>query len=322
MKRGCVLSAVLLLSAARAFCGADLENGFYPASRDEAARTVTTQARGKVRIGAKTELAISGAYIWSMGNWNQAFRLSFEIPRCAPPPQSPAERHLWYGALYYVLVVNGTAYKQSAAGSSVEGRARLWFNISGREKAQAVARYLSIEPRYRTHPGHQLTVKFAPMKREFERDEDVVVTMTMKNVGTKAVIFQQAGMNRAPRDNQYSFVARYRGEQVHDIGSSSHCFHCGGTSRLVTLKPGESFDKRVSLSKWFRFDKPGEYGIIGSYYMAFHESREDWMWTAWEDYATASFTVKVRETGEPELERVRGADSPAPPADAHEDGDG
>ena len=29
--------------------------------------------------------------------------------------------------------------------------------------------------------------------------------------------------------------------------------------------------------------------------MAFHESREDPMWTAWEDYATAGYTVRVRD---------------------------
>jgi len=67
------------------------------------------------------------------------------------------------------------------------------------------------------------------------------------------------------------------------------------------LSPGEVFEDKISLSKWFAFDKPGMYVIHGSYYLDFHDPDAEsllWWRTIWEDYASAEFTVRIKETNE------------------------
>ncbi len=289
MRHGCVLAAGLLLLASGAYCGASLENGFYPLYRGEARHKVTTQRGENLRVGARARPDAKNANIWSLDNCNEVFRLSVEMPG-----------HI--GSSYHVLVVDGTAYKQSSTASLGERSVRSCFRILGRKEAEQVANYLSIKPRYRRHPGHRLAVKFVPTEGELEVGKSTVVMMTIRNVGTEEVHFRKGGMSRAPRDNQYTFVARHMGKQIDDVGDS---IHFGGRSRSVTLKPGDSFADTADLAKWFRFSETGMYEMLGSYYMAFYESREDRRWIAWEDYATASFTLTVRESPKADLEPAR-----------------
>jgi hypothetical protein len=116
--------------------------------------------------------------------------------------------------------------------------------------------------------------------------------MRIRNVAENTVAFIKGGGNLAARDNQYAFSARLRGKQVNDIGTS---LDFGGLACRKTLKPGEVFEDKVDLRKWFAFDRLGTYEMLGSYYMEFNDpARDDWH-TVWEDYATAEFTVRVAE---------------------------
>jgi hypothetical protein len=89
-----------------------------------------------------------------------------------------------------------------------------------------------------------------------------MVTWRIVNVGTNVVSFMQGGRNRAARDNQYIFSARSGGKHVEDVGTS---FHFGGLAALRVLKPGDVFEDKVSLQKWFSFEKAGMYELHGSY---------------------------------------------------------
>jgi hypothetical protein len=82
---------------------------------------------------------------------------------------------------------------------------------------------------------------------------------------------------------------------VDDIGTS---YHFGGLASRQVLKPGKVFEDKISLSKWFAFDKAGVYEIHGSYYLDFNDpDAESWR-TIWEDYVSADFTVQIKETNE------------------------
>jgi hypothetical protein len=218
----------------------------------------------------------------AQGNWNRVFDLSIQVPY---------DKAL-LKKLDHVLVLDETAYKQNGSGSSQDAFCSLSFSIQGQEKAEEVAKHYSIQPRYRVHPGYQLAVGFFPEWGKFIQGEEIKVTLRIKNVGNGPVAFQKGGRNRAPRDNQYSFLGIYQGKTVPDKGSS---FHFGGLSYRAILKPGEVFEDEVDLTQWFAFEKTGPYQILGSYYMSFSDPADDFGRTIWEDYITAEFWIQVEK---------------------------
>ena len=192
------------------------------------------------------------------------------------------------------LFVDGTGYGSYGGGSDGKN-AMLSFPIDGRESADRVASLFNTKPILRRHPHHQLEISIKPTSEEFAVDQRVTVIFHIRNVGGSTISFRDGGRNRAARDNQYAFLCNLYGKQVEDIGSSGHT---GGLSQRRDLEPGESFEKEIDLNKWFAFNKPGIYQLLGSYYMAFFNPEEDMnvfrIFPIWEDYATAEFSIKVQ----------------------------
>src|SRR5262249_41623137 len=196
------------------------------------------------------------------------------------------------GPSSYILIVDGTAYRLVGSGASQKETSSLNFEVTGDDNAKQVAKYFGTSPPYRRHPGHGLQVSFIPVKQVFETGEEVIVTLRITNVGGNAVSFMQGGRNRAARDNQYIFSARYRGKQVEDIGTS---YHFGGMSVRRVLEPSEVFEAKVSLNKWFLFKEAGLYEIHGSYYLDFLDPEDDSWRIILEDYASADFVGTIKE---------------------------
>ena len=120
-----------------------------------------------------------------------------------------------------------------------------------------------------------------------------MVTLRITNVGINAVSFMKGGRNRGPRDNQYTFSATYRGKQVEDVGPG---YDFGGIAALRTLRPGDVFEDKVNLQKWFPFKEgAGLYEIHGSYYLGFQDPDDDSWRTIWDDYASGDFVVTIKE---------------------------
>jgi hypothetical protein len=73
--------------------------------------------------------------------------------------------------------------------------------------------------------------------------------------------------------------------------------HFGGLGAYVHLKPGQSVEIPVDLTKWFRFEKPGRIMLRGSYYMGFSDPSQAGYSFIWEDFACAEFSIQIKENG-------------------------
>src|SRR5215471_8425154 len=260
---------------------AQAENGIYERSQDSSGALVKAQDGQDVRLGKRATLQILKTELFSQNKENTQFSLSVTIPY--DPGLGPSS---------YILFLDGTGYRQGGAGSSQRDTSSASFYVMGDDNAKQIAKYFGTSVRYRRHPGYKLQVSFLPAKQEFDAGEEVIVTLRITNVGTKAIAFMQGGRNRAARDNQYIFSARYQGKQVEDIGTS---YHFGGMSVRRVLESSEVFEAKVSLNKWFLFKEAGLYEIHGSYYLDFLDPEDDSWRIIWEDYASADFVVTIKE---------------------------
>ena len=260
---------------------AQAENAIYERSRDASGVLVRAQSGREVQLGTRRTLQVMSVEMFSENDENSRFYVSVTFPYDPSVVQS-----------HYILFVDGTAYEQVGSGSSQNETSSLHFDVTGDSNAEQVAKYFGTSVRYRRHPDHHLRVSFMAAKEKFDTGEEVIVTLRITNLGPTAVSFMQGGRNRAARDNQYVFSARYLGKQVEDVGNSSHF---GGLAVRRVLKPGDVFEDKVSLKKWFSFREPGVYEIHGSYYLAFQDPEDSSWRTIWEDYASADFAVTIKE---------------------------
>lgn len=280
-----IITTLLVLACTNVFAADQPDNGFYLRAKGEPSPWIESHDGHKIFLGAKQSLQVEQSWLSSQNNENSRFYLSVTIPY---------DENI--GPSTYILMVAGKAYKQTGSGASHKKTSSLNFHISGVENAKQVSNHMKTPVVYRKHPRHNLRVSFTPAKQEFSVVEEVSATLRITNVGTNAVSFMKGGRNRAARDNQYVFSARYRGKQVDDIGTSHHF---GGMAVRRVLKPDEVFEDKISLSKWFAFNQAGMYEVHGSYYLDFNDPNEDSYKTIWEDYVSADFTVRIKEEKEP-----------------------
>jgi hypothetical protein len=256
----------------------EMRDGFYELSPDGNGALVKIYDH-PFRTGNKLKLRILKAKIRSENNANTKFTLIITIPSDQTLPSNVA---LFVGNTGY------PSYQRGFDGNTIG----LYFTINGEINAGQIANMFKIKPILRRHPHHGLEISFIPDQAEFTVGQGVSVIFHIRNVGGSTICFIDGGRNRAARDNQYAFVCRLHGRQVEDIGNSGHW---GGLAEPRKLRPGESFEKEIDLTKWFAFDKPGTYELIGTYYMEFMdpggEIPYDRIWT---DYATADFSIKIR----------------------------
>ena len=240
--------------------------------------TATVSDGRTVTLGRKLADDPGIATIISVSNDNSQFQLRLERP-------TP-------------FLVDHDSVALSVAGRTMRfnsyGTGGGTFTYSGTFKGDDTARifgaFLKTTPRLRTHPGQLFLVRFRPSKPRSSAGEAFVVALELKNVGSRTVSFLVGGRNRGARDNQFGFTAS---DGVHIIPDTGNPTHFGGLGYFQTLKPGEVFTKEVDLAKWFRFERPGTYQVVGSYYLAFRDPVEQGHFMIWEDYATAEFLVGV-----------------------------
>jgi len=289
MNRTAVVAFLVLI--APACFGQEVADGLYHGSKDANAPRVKTTDGRWVSLGQKCPLDTLVADVYAINNGNTRFGLTVRIP-FRPGIDCPP---------WKVLVVGGIADLTSSQGysSSRDQKrevCRHHFWISGRDRADRIARHFGVMLRLRQHPGHRLTASFVPLKTAFETGSSPSARFRLTNVGSEAVAFLVGGRSRASRDNQYAFSACYQGQQVTDIGSSDHF---GGHAVKHVLAPGECYEKVIDLTKWFSFATTGRYDVFGSFYIEFVDPEGSLLPSTWEDHATAAFSVEIREPSRP-----------------------
>jgi hypothetical protein len=140
----------------------------------------------------------------------------------------------------------------------------------------------------REHPGHRLRARFLCG----DMNATTTVTLELANVGDVPLIFQDGGMNRGMRNNQFGFTGFRDLKPLADIGSP---VHFGGLSQTVVLRKGETFTKPVDLSKWFDLSEPGQYQFVGTFYLQIEPPAGGYR-IVWDEYVGAAFQFTKART--------------------------
>jgi hypothetical protein len=223
--------------------------------------------------------AVDRATLVSRQNDNSVFQLTLH---CAKPYSHD------YGKLG--LLIGRATVRFSAGGYNSPTDHTIDGYVRDRELAEKVAAHFKIKPTYRTHPGYRLTARFIPTKTAFSPDEPVTASLRIGNVDTKPFVFMRGGRQRGPRDNQFAFSCEHDLSMAPDIGDPTSM---GGPAWHVTIPPGQFHEIPVDLRKWFAFDKPGAYGLRGSYYLEIANSAGEGK-TVWEDFVADEFLVTIK----------------------------
>jgi hypothetical protein len=264
----------------------ELSSGAYELASEGPGREIdrSDEGGGSVFLKDRCTDRLGKAKLISRANDNSLFDL--KLDGAGPFPKGADKRHL-------AIVVAGRCFPfWSHSDPRPDGTMELGATVEGEEIAKQVAAELGIKPILRTHPGHRVVVTFKPEKKKYRVGEAVTLVMTIRNAGDQPVSFEDGGMQRGARNNQFGFTAFHNsgfGRALPDTGDPRHF---GGPSGRPTLKPGEAFTKTIGLGDWFKFDEPDSYRILGTYRLAISDA-ELTAPVLWDDFATAECTVYV-----------------------------
>lgn len=244
-----------------------------------------------VNLGAKADIQIHHAHVYSVNNANTDFEMQLDTSEYPVDPKT--------GAILkpVALRVGDRVFPSSGGGGTTGSYNSLFFNnIHGSEEAKAAAKWLSVGCALRNAPGYKFLTQFIPAQSEFTANQPVLVKLKLKNLDDRTIAFQRGGQQRGARDNQYGFRAMLNEQPVADTGSP---INFGGLCGIVSLEPGKEFEDQVDLRKWFNFGRAGTYFIHGFYRLDFflpgnkNEGLAPWN-VLWQDYASADFQVVIK----------------------------
>ena len=248
----------LVLFAMDAASAEDIPDGIYHWVISDDGRRVPRHdgGGGKIILGELAAETIGTVTMTSIANDNSLFR----IDMVAGGPS------LGGGAHYFAWCVAGLVMPVRGYHEDT-----LHARLAGLDNARRVAKTLNVKLKLREHPGHRYVVSWTPSKQSYCPGEAVMLKMEIRNVGKVPFSFRDGGLDRGPRNNQFSFVAHRwagSGKAVPDTGDPDN--H-GGRARPVALSLGESFARDVKLTDWFQFSESGTYRITGMFRMGIRE---------------------------------------------------
>lgn len=230
-------------------------------------------------LGGKWEPVIQGRQLWADSKDNSTFVLGLETPWDAAV--NPASHY---------LIVNGTVYSLTGAGSRGREASILYFRIRGEQNARQVARYFAIPVRYFRDPGYLMNLFVTPTRSSFRHGEAVTAALRIVNTGTTPIEFSGRPAARG-RHDYCTFLARRNGQAVPDISFSGQR---GGHAYPVAILPAAGFEDTLNLSEWFEFKDSGTYDIHGSCQLYLRNPRSgSWLPVDWTESAEVDFTVVV-----------------------------
>lgn len=293
-----LLRLLAVLAGLTASGSARAEDGLYYESPSQSAPTARTDDGTSIRLGAKAEIQILKAHVYSENNANTGFGVRLETSDYEADAKTGLASHPVF------LRVGERAYRYGGGGGSAGHNNLMFFQIKDRDEAKMAAQCLSSECALRAPPGYKILAQFQPAHAEFHTNEPVLVKFEIKNLDDRKMIFQRGGQQRGYRDNQYGFRATLVGSPgavppLQPVPDTGDPMNFGGLTGLATIEPGKAFEDKLDLKKWFAFDKPGTYLIHGFYGLAYYRPAEPaeahMPWTLlWNDYASADFEVVIK----------------------------
>ncbi|MEM7312982.1 MAG: hypothetical protein AAF497_07505 [Planctomycetota bacterium] len=287
-RQSCVLSCTLLICLCRMAAFADdpsspighLEDRIYAISLKGKGTKVERTSGDSVFLARKLTDQFGKPQLWSTNNENDRFRLQLkDVP-------------FFDTSGRFAIFLNGTCEMVGAYTDPKDVTAERSFDLIidlyGRKHADRVATRLGLKPRLRSHPGHRLLTSFQTTRSEYKLGQPVELKLVITNQGDDPVYFMEGGKQRGARDNQFSFISS---PAVPDTGDP---MNFGGIGAFRTLKPGEVFEKKIDITKWFKFPKPGRYEITGLYELELNTSE----FTAqglWDEFAVGRCSVTIVE---------------------------
>lgn len=264
---------------------ADLEDGIYFIQRRGEGTPIELADGYRVVLGEQAADKLGQSTMTSVANDNSKFRLY--LFGAGPLRPDREQRQL-------CLCVDGVFEQVSGPHLSRDGKAygeAFLATIDGKAEAQKIANRLKIEPTLRRHPGHQLLVRWTPLKLSYRPKDAVTLRLEMTNVGKIPIRFKAGAKPRGGRDNQFGFMA-YRtsgyGRAVQDIGDPQN--FGGQAAALQNLDPGQKFEITVDLNQWFQFNEPDSYKLTCFYRLNLENVDGQ---TLWEEFATGDCNVRV-----------------------------
>lgn len=280
-----VVAACFALRSAVAAAPAPLASGIYRLAEEGQGVAVERASGGKLSLGELASTNLGEVEITAANDGNTRFQ--FRFPQAGPLSGADADGQ-------YAIYLAGFAEPVgSSSDPDAEGHQDLscWFD--DRDVAERWAKALGKALPQREHPGFRMLTTFEPVRDEYRVGEEVELRMTIRNVGQQPFTFMDGGQQRGPRNNQFRFIA-WKGYAkdfaVPDVGDRTNF---GGMGGYVTLKEGETFEKIVKLSDWFRFEEPETYEITGLFEMEFLDPDSPRYRPIWDDFAVGTCQMRI-----------------------------
>lgn len=263
------------------------ENGLFEISDEETATPVYSEDGDRYWLADKLDVALDENSVFSLNNINDRFQVTLRYASDALPEVFSAQDLLSSDFLSsrLALLVDGMTLISDGVGGG-NGQVTVFFHLSGAESAERVAEHFGTEVQYRYHPGHQISVRFAPEEQTVKLGDRVLVTLEISNIGQDAFTFS----NGATLPFRFS-ARRLSGDAVqHNIFP----LRANGMSSFSTLRPGETATIGANVANWIEFDQPDLYYVFGSYRMRFlGAGLPIGPRTIWSEYVSGDFTVTV-----------------------------
>jgi hypothetical protein len=262
-----------------------MPDGVYRLAEEGAGVAVDRASGGKLSLGALAAKELGPVEIEAMNNENT--RYQFRFPQAGPLKEGSGDGRL-------AILLGGFAEPVGSQSEPDErGRQDLSSWVDDRAVAENWAKTLKVDLPERKHPGHRLLTTFEPLRENYRPGEPVELRMAIRNVGPAPFAFTDGGQQRGPRNNQFRFIAWKGYDKDFAMLDKGDRTNFGGMAGVVELNPGETFEKRVNLTDWFRFEDADSYSVTGLFEIQLIEPGAQTFRPIWDDFAVGTCSVTV-----------------------------
>jgi len=131
---------------------------------------------------------------------------------------------------------------------------------------------------------------------ELRVGDEIPVVFTVTNDGNSTYEYEERDYDRSGRLMEYSLeVRREDGSAVADPRAEYEGGLFGGLSTTAKIRPGQSFEKTITLNRWALIREPGRYAVSGKYlyYVPDKEASERYGTVRLKEVAVLSQAIEI-----------------------------